>query len=207
MPRAPLSVPRLLGIDRSGPPPPQTSADAPLRPWTIPNAIGYARAALIPLFLVLAYSSENGTSAAAGICFFLAGAGDYVDGVVARITGQYSRMGAILDPIVDRLMVLAGAVVCWSFELLPRWLIVLVVAREIVMLALAQAWLRRGMTLRINWPGRLAVFPTMFGIWLALLGVGRVAEAFVIVGVTLGILATAVYLRDGLRLLRVSSSA
>ena len=207
MPRPPLTVPRLLGIDRSGPPPPETAADAPLRPWTIPNAIGYARAALVPLFLVFAYNSETGVSAAAGVCFFFAGAGDYIDGIAARITGQYSRMGAILDPIVDRMMVLAGAAVCWSFELLPRWLIVLVVARELVMLALAQAWLRRGMSLRINWPGRIAVFPTLFGIWLALVGVGTVAEVFVIVGVTLGILATAVYLRDGLRQLRVSSSA
>jgi cardiolipin synthase len=207
VPRPSLSVARLVGLDRSGPPPPQTAADAPLRPWTIPNAIGYVRLALIPVFLILAYGSDSGTGAAAGVCFFFAGAGDYLDGVVARITGQYSRMGALLDPIVDRLLVLAGAAVCWSYELLPRWLIALVVARELLMLALAQAWLRRGMTLRINWPGRIAVGPTLFGIWLALLGVGTVAEVFVVVGVALGIFATAVYCRDGLRQMRVSSSA
>jgi cardiolipin synthase len=207
VPRASLSVARLVGLDRSGPPPPETAADAPLHPWTIPNAIGYIRLALIPLFLVLAYGSAHGTGAAAGICFFFAGAGDYLDGVVARITGQYSRMGAILDPVIDRLLVLAGAAVCWSYELLPRWLLVLVFAREALMLVLAQAWLRRGMSLRINWPGRIAVGPTLFGIWLALLGAGDVGKVFVMVGVALGLFATAVYCRDGIRQLRLSSSA
>src|SRR5439155_4116753 len=51
---------RLLGLDRSGPPPPETLPGAPLRPWTIPNAIGYARLALIPVFLVLALGSGDG---------------------------------------------------------------------------------------------------------------------------------------------------
>jgi cardiolipin synthase len=202
-----VSVARLVGLDRSGPAPPETAAGAPLHPWTIPNAIGYIRLALIPLFLVLAYGSTDGTGAAAGLCFFFAGAGDYLDGVVARVTGQYSRMGAMLDPIIDRLLVLAGAAVCWSYELLPRWLLALVFAREALMLALGQAWLRRGMTLRINWPGRIAVGPTLFGIWLALLGAGGVGEVFVIVGTALGLVATAVYCRDGLRQLRLSSSA
>ena len=50
---------RLSGLDRSGPPPPETVAGAPLRPWTIPNAIGYVRLALIPVFLVLALNSES----------------------------------------------------------------------------------------------------------------------------------------------------
>ena len=46
---------------------------------------------------------------------------DYLDGMAARITGQYSRLGALLDPLTDRLLVLSGAIVAWEFELLPRW--------------------------------------------------------------------------------------
>ena len=207
MPRPALSKLRLFGLDRSGPPPPQTEGDAPLRPWTIPNAIGYARAALIPAVLVFAYASGDGTDAGVGICFFIAGAGDYADGIAARLTGQYSRMGALLDPVVDRLLVLSGLGVCWSFELLPRWLVAIVVAREVLMLAVGQAWVRRGLTLRINWPGRIAVGPTMLGIWFALIGVRHVAEGFVYAGITLAIIATGYYFRDGLRQIRVSSSA
>jgi phosphatidylglycerophosphate synthase len=207
VPHAQLSARRLLGLDRSGPPPPQTGRGAPLRPWTIPNAIGYLRAALIPAILVLEYSSRTGTDTAAGICFFFAGGGDYVDGIAARLTGQYSRLGAILDPVLDRLLALAGLAVCWSYELLPRWLVALVLARELLMLLIGQAWVRRGVELRINWPGRIAVFPTLFGIWLALLGVRAVAEGFVLVGISLALVASALYWHDGLRQLRASSSA
>ncbi len=211
MPRARLSAARLLGLDRSGPPPSQTAPNAPWRPWTLPNLIGYARAALIPVILVLEYRSASGTDAAAGVCFFFAAAGDYADGIVARVTGQYSRLGAILDPVVDRCLVVAGLAVCWSYELLPRWLVALVIAREALMLALGQAWVRRGMAITINWPGRIAVGPTLFGIWLALLGVRDVAEGFVFAGIALALFATGLYVRDGRRLLRergrVSSSA
>jgi cardiolipin synthase (CMP-forming) len=207
VPRAPLSARRLLGLDRSGPPPPQTEPGAPLRPWTLPNAIGYLRAALIPAILVLEYSSRSGTDAAAGICFFFAGAGDYADGIAARVTGQYSRLGAMLDPVLDRLLALSGLAVCWSYELLPRWLVAVVLAREALMLVVGQAWVRRGLALRINWPGRIAVGPTLFGIWLALLGVRAVGEGFLYAGITLALVATGYYFRDGLRQIRLSSSA
>ena len=66
-------------------------------------------------------------------------AGDYLDGFLARATGQYSRMGALLDPIVDRLTILAGAAVCWHFELLPRWALAVLAVRELVTLVLARA--------------------------------------------------------------------
>jgi cardiolipin synthase len=207
VPRPGLSRRRLLGLDRSGPPPPQSAPDAPLRPWTIPNAIGYLRAALLPVVLVLDYRSPHGTDTAAAILFFLAGAGDYADGIAARITGQYSRLGTLLDPVLDRLLVLTGVAICWSYELLPRWLLAILVAREALMLAVGQAWVRRGLALRINWPGRIALGPTLFGLWLALLGVHATAEGFVCGGVALALVATALYMRDGLRQLRVSSSA
>ena len=207
MPRPALSRRRLFGLDRSGPPPPQSAPDAPLRPWTIPNAIGYLRAALLPVVLIIDYRSPHGTNTAAAILFFLAGAGDYADGIAARITGQYSRLGTLLDPVLDRLLVLTGVAICWSYELLPRWLLAVLLAREALMLVVGQAWVRRGLTLRINWPGRIALAPTLFGLWLALLGVHATAEGFVCGGVALALVATALYMREGIRLLRVSSSA
>ena len=75
-------VRRLFGLDRSGPPPSQTQKGAPLNPWTIPNFVGYARLAAIPLFLYLAFESGDGRSAGAAIVFWLIAAGDYVDGWV-----------------------------------------------------------------------------------------------------------------------------
>ena len=68
MAEPPLTMRRLVGLDRSGPPPPETLAGAPLRPWTIPNAIGFVRLALIPVFLVVALSSSDGTGAGPARC-------------------------------------------------------------------------------------------------------------------------------------------
>jgi cardiolipin synthase len=198
---------RLFGLDRTGPPPRQTEKGEPLQPWTIPNLIGYLRIAAIPLFLYLAFESGDGRSAAAAIVFFLIAAGDYVDGFLARVTGQYSRLGSLLDPFIDRLTILAGAVVCWHFELLPRWALALLVAREVVMLVLAQQALRRGVEVSVNWPGRISVFPIMGGIFLALVVEGWVPAALLILGVGLALVATALYARRGLEAARAQDGA
>jgi cardiolipin synthase len=193
---------RLFGLDRSAPPPPRTRKGEPLRPWTIPNMVGYARLAAIPVFLWLAFDSGDGRSAPAAILFWLIAAGDYLDGFLARVTGQYSRMGALLDPLVDRLTILSGAVVCWHFELLPRWALALLVAREVAMLFLAQYGLRHGVDIEVNWPGRISVFPIMGGIFFAMVFAGWVPAALLIVGVALAIVATILYARTGLRAVR-----
>ncbi len=192
-------VRRLFGLDRSGPAPRQTRRGEPLNPWTVPNAVGYARLAGIPIFLLLAFESGDGRSVGSAIVFWLIAAGDYLDGLLARLTGQYSRLGALLDPLIDRLTILAGALVCWHFELLPRWALAILVAREIVMLGLAQYGLRHGVEIRVNWPGRISVFPIMGGIFLALIFEGWVPEALLVVGVLLAIVATLLYARTGLR--------
>ncbi len=200
-------VRRLFGLDRSAPPPPVTRRGQPLHPWTIPNAVGYLRLAALPVFLVLAYSTEDGTSLASALVFWAISGGDYLDGILARITGQYSRLGALLDPLVDRLTILAGAVVCWSFELLPRWALALLALRELTMLAIASYGLRHGVDIEVNWPGRISVFPIMGGIFLALLAPGWVATALLIWGLAMAILATVLYAREGLRAARGAGAA
>ena len=195
-------VRRLFGLDRSGPKPRQTRRGEPLRVWTIPNLVGYLRLAALPVFLVLAYGTEDGTSLASAMVFWAVAAGDYLDGILARITGQYSRMGALLDPLVDRLAILSGAVVCWSFELLPRWALALLALRELAMLLLSSYGLRHGVDVEVNWPGRISVFPIMGGIFLALLAPGWVATALLIWGLAMALIATVLYARAGLRAVR-----
>jgi cardiolipin synthase len=196
VPKRPL---KLLGLDRSGPPPPETSAGRPLRPWTVPNAIGFGRLALIPVFLISAFSSAHGTGALPATLFAVVGWGDYADGIAARLTRQYSRLGALMDPLTDRLLVVCGVVVCWHFQLLPRWALALLAARELAMLGLARYGLARGVELRINWPGRLAVAPVMGSIFFAMVALGDLAEVMLYVGLALALLASALYVRDGLR--------
>jgi len=197
-----LTVRRLVGLDRSGPPPAQTLAGQPLRPWTVPNAIGFTRLALIPVFLIVELSSSDGTQALGAILFAVIAWGDYADGIAARVTRQYSRLGALMDPVTDRLLVVSGVVVCWHFQLLPRWAIAVLAAREVAMLLLGRYALERGVELRINWPGRLAVAPVMSSFFFAMVGWRTVGEVLLYVGLALALLATGLYVRDGRRALR-----
>jgi cardiolipin synthase (CMP-forming) len=189
---------RLFGLDRSGPRPSATRRGEPLRPLTLPNLVGYLRLCGIPVFLYLALGSDDGRTVATAILYVAISAGDYVDGFLARATGQYSRMGALLDPVIDRLTILAGIVVCWKFELLPRWALAVLAARELVTLVLAQLALRRGVELEINWVGRWSVWLTMGGIFLALITDAWIAGAVFGVGLAGSLLASALYLKVGI---------
>lgn len=202
------SIRRLVGLDRSGPPPPQTLPGSPLRPWTIPNAVGFLRLALIPAFLVLALAGGEGVSALAIVIFAVCGWGDYADGLLARATGQYSRLGALMDPLCDRLLALAGVAVCWRYDLLPRWALAVLLAREAAILILARYGLGRGVDVRVNWPGRLSVAPLMGGLFFAMCGLRTLGEVLFLLGLALSLAATALYIRSGIAIrTRPSSSA
>ena len=107
-----------------------------------------------------------------------------------------------MDPVIDRLAALSGAVVCWHFELLPRWALAVLVVREIVTVALARAALRRGLDLEISWIGRFATFAVFGGLFWSLAIESWVTTAFFMIGLLLGIYATALYALAGRRALR-----
>jgi cardiolipin synthase len=197
--RARLTFRRLAGLDRSGPVPPETLAGAPLRPWTIPNAIGYIRLALIPVFLLVALSSDSGTDPLPLVIFAVIGWTDYLDGIAARITGQYSRLGTLLDPLVDRMLILSGVIVCWHFELLPRWGLALLAVRELFVIALVRFGQYHGVELKVNWLGRAGVWPVMSALFFAMASVEWLAHASFYLGLVLVFASAAQYVRDGLR--------
>ncbi len=194
-----LTFRRLSGLDRSGPPPPETQAGAPLNPWTIPNAIGFLRLALIPVFLIYAMNDDDGVNKTAAILFAVIAWSDYADGIAARLTGQYSRLGTLLDPLTDRALVLSGAIVCWRFELLPRWALAVLAARELAIVLLVRYGLRRGADIKINWPGRWAVWPLMSALFFAIVGVEEIAQPALYLGLALSIWSLVLYLQDGRR--------
>ncbi|HYY23246.1 MAG TPA: CDP-alcohol phosphatidyltransferase family protein [Thermoleophilaceae bacterium] len=166
---------------------------------TLPNAVGFVRLALVPAFLVLALSSGDGRDPAADVLFVIVAVGDYLDGLLARVTGQYSRLGAMLDPLTDRLLVVSGAVVCWRFDLLPRWALAVLAARELLVLALTQVALRRGLELEINPLGRWAVWPVMGALGGAIMFESWVTEVLLYLGLVLSLASAAMYVRDGSR--------
>ena len=193
---------RLTGIDRSGPPPEATLSGHPLNPWTVPNIIDYLRLLGIPVFLIVALSSENGQDTLAVVLFAVIGWSDYLDGFLARLTGQYSRLGALLDPLVDRLLIVSGMVVCWHFNLLPHWAIAIVIARELFMLAASRYALSHGVEIQINWPGRLGVAPIAGAPFFAMAGVHWLALILLYIGMALGLISAFLYVRRGAREIR-----
>jgi cardiolipin synthase len=155
----------------------------------------------VPVFLVLALGSGDGRDAAATAIFIAVCGTDYLDGITARITGQYSRLGTLLDPLVDRLIVLSGAIVCFRFDLLPRWALIVLAARELLMVGLTRTALTHGLDIKVNMVGRWAVWPTMGAIGVALIWDSWVGPALLYAGLAMTLWATALYVRDARRAL------
>jgi phosphatidylglycerophosphate synthase len=197
---------RTLGLRRDGPEPSATRAGQPLHPLTLPNLVGYLRLALLAAFLVIALSSDDGRAPIGTVFFGLAAAGDYLDGLLARLTGQYSRLGALMDPLIDRLVVVSGVIVVWKFELLPRWALAALVIREVGMVLLVLAGLRLGLDLHINWVGRLAIWPTMAAFGAAFFAWDGLDEVLLYVGLAGSYLASFLYVRDAARELRARAA-
>jgi cardiolipin synthase len=93
-------------------------------------------------------------------------------------------------------------VVCWHFELLPRWALAVLVARELSMVALGRYGLEHKVDLRINWPGRISVAPLMGALFFSMTGLSVLAEVLLYVGLVLALLASALYVRSGREQLR-----
>ena len=187
----------MFGLDRTGPEPEPTRSGQPPRPFTLPNLVGFIRLLALPVFLVIAFNTEDGESWLAAGIFWCISAGDYLDGFLARMTGQYSRLGALLDPVVDRLTILSGASVAWYFELLPRWLLALLVLREVLILILARWGLRHGIDIEVNWNGRMAVFPVMSALFFAMIWPGWFPTTLLVIGVVMAYVALYLYARVG----------
>jgi cardiolipin synthase (CMP-forming) len=139
------------------------SAPGTSRVFTIPNLISLLRILLIPLFCLLIVDRD---SSAVGIVLFAAiVATDWVDGFVARRTGQISEVGKILDPVADRLAIAAGLIALVVRGAFPLWAALLILIRDVAML-LGGAFLLKdkGVRIDVRWIGKLATFSLMMAI-------------------------------------------
>ena len=161
----------------------------------------------MPVFLVVGLNSGDGRSGLAFVLFAIVAWSDYFDGIAARVTGQYSRLGALLDPLTDRLLVVSGVIVAWNYETLPRWALAILAAREALMLVLTQLALRRGLDINVTMLGRWAVWPVMSALALALVIESDVLNIVLYVGLAMTLAATVRYLQDGVRALREASTS
>ena len=134
---------------------------------TIPNIISFIRIAFIPVFFVLIINDP--TTFWGLVLFGLVVATDWVDGLIARRTGQVSELGKILDPVADRLSIAAGLIAFVVRGVFPLWAAVLILARDIVVLIAGLVFVS-GKHLRVDvrWIGKVATFSLMCSIpWIA----------------------------------------
>ena len=144
---------------------------------TIPNALSALRLLLIPLFIWVALGPENDL-AAFGLLAFSA-VTDWLDGFIARRFNMVSRVGQLLDPIADRLFVGSTIVVLALRDIVPWWLVLVLVARDVVLFFVQLYVHRRGVEpLPVHYVGKVATACLMYGMPLLFLttGDGVVAE-------------------------------
>ena len=136
---------------------------APDRIWTIPNAISVARLLGIPIFLWLVLGAQEDVWAF--VVLVVAGVTDYLDGLVARATGQFSRLGTLLDPLADRLYIAAMLIGLLLRGFIPWWLVLLLILRELVLVLMLPALRRRGrIALPVTLVGKAATFCLLWGL-------------------------------------------
>lgn len=171
------------------------------RIWTIPNLLSGLRLLGVPLFLWLALGPEA-DGAALGVLAF-AGVSDYLDGKLARVLNQTSRLGVTLDPLADRLYILATIVALTLRDIVPLWFAVLLLARDAVLLLVLVPILRRlgvGTALPVHYLGKAATFNLLYAFPLLLLSAGDswLATAARPVGWAFAIWGIALYWWSGL---------
>lgn len=186
---------------------PDTAAD---RVLTVPNGLSLLRLLGVALFLWLLLGPH--ADLAALIVLAVSGFTDWADGVLARRLRQSSRLGAVLDPVADRAYILATLVGLVLRHVIPLWLAVVIIGRDVV-LALALVVLRRRgfAPPAVHYLGKAATFCLLYAFPLLLLGTyrGTLAEiaragawAFTGWGTALYLYAGAVYLRQAVALIR-----
>ncbi len=185
------------------------------RVWTVPNALSVLRLLGVPLFLWLLLGPH--ADGWAVVVLMVSGVTDWLDGKLARSLGQSSRLGALLDPAADRLYIVATLVAFVLRDVVPLWVVAVLVGRELV-LGLALLLLRAHgyPPLQVHYLGKAATFILLYAFPLLLLADGEgpaaavlqpVAWALTVWGGALYVLAGVLYVVQVAGLVRADRAA
>jgi len=179
------------------------------RVLTVPNLISFGRLALVPVFAVLIIRGEDVWALAV---LAVSGASDWLDGSIARRFNQVSRLGQILDPAADRLFILVTLIGLALRDVVPVWLVITLVGRDLLLAGLLPVLARHGYgPLPVHFAGKAGTFALLYAFPLLLLAewsgqVGTVAStlgwAFAWWGVGLYWFAALLYFVQARNLLR-----
>jgi cardiolipin synthase len=182
--------------------------------WTIPNALSALRLIGVPVFFWLIVGPESDGLALA--ILIVSSFTDWLDGYLARRLNQFSRLGELLDPLADRLYVVAALAALYIRDLLPIWVVVLLILRDVLMSMLLLYLKRFGITgVPVHFVGKAATMNLLYALPLVLMGtfsglVGQLAHifgwAFLIWGITMYWYAGALYFRQVFEMRRVQNA-
>jgi CDP-diacylglycerol--glycerol-3-phosphate 3-phosphatidyltransferase len=170
----------------------------------IPNALTIARLGLIPIFVVLMVQAGRDPSWPAGVVFGIAGITDQVDGFLARRWHVESQFGKIADPLADRLMIDAAVILLVAYDRLPWAGLVVILGRDLVLLAGSRLLAPRGIDVEVNAIGKAATWILYAAIFFRIVTQPSTQWPLVLfwVGLGLALLAGVFYVRTARRELR-----
>ncbi|HXH77721.1 CDP-alcohol phosphatidyltransferase family protein [Nocardioides sp.] len=141
------------------------------RVWTIPNLLSMLRLAGVPLFLWLVLGPEADLIAL--VVLMVSGITDYLDGYLARRLNQFTSLGEILDPVADRLYILAVVIGLALRDIIPWWVAIILPLRDLLLWGLVPLLRTRGYhALPVHFLGKAATFNLLYAFPLLLLGEG-----------------------------------
>ena len=132
--------------------------------WNLPNKITMARIVMVPLFVVSMYYDSGGMLSM--IIFAIAAASDAVDGYIARKYNLVSNFGKFLDPLADKILVMAAFIMMTELGALPGWASILVVSREIAITGFRVLAADKGVTIAASGLGKIKTISQMLTILL-----------------------------------------
>ncbi len=165
---------------------------------TVPNLLSFLRLLGVPVFLWLIVVEEADEWAL--VLLVVSGITDWLDGKIARSTGQITRLGQLLDPIADRLYIAAALIGLAIREIVPWWLVVLLLGRDLILAVVMLVLKRHGIVgLPVHFLGKAATFCLLYAFPMLLLGEmeGTVGEVAQVIGWTFAIWGTGLYWYGG----------
>ncbi len=134
----------------------------------VPNLLTTLRLAAVPVFAVLMLQADGRAAPMAALVFAFAALTDFLDGELSRRLDVQSSYGRILDPVADRFLIDVAVVLLWLEDRVPLVLVVIVIARDVLLLASLMTRTGRGHGIRVNVVGKAGTLVTMIGLLLAI---------------------------------------
>ena len=163
----------------------------------LPNVLTTLRLLAVPLFAVLMLHASGGESPAAAVVFAFAAVTDFLDGELSRRLHAQSSYGRILDPVADRLLIDVAVIILWADGRVPLALVLIVLARDAILLTSLLLGRGRHHGIRVNVVGKAGTLVTMIGLLLAIVTPAGAAATQIVLwsGVSLLVLGGLVYAR------------